>query len=447
MLTILYFLLAISILVIVHEYGHFWVARRCGVQVKRFSVGFGKPLWSFTDKHGTEFSIAPIPLGGYVSMLDEREAAVPDSLKSSAFNNKTPWQRIAIASAGPLANFLFAILAYWFIFVSGVTGLVPVLGSLDVDSPAAIAGLQSGDQIVAVGGKETRTWEDVNWQLIRFVGETTSISLTVKDPQGQQNERVIPVNDWLSESDIPNPLADLGFRVRQPEIPAVLGLLSENGAAMQAGLRVGDKIIAINEQPIADWFALVAIIQAHPEQSLSLEVMRESNVVHLILTPSAQRDELGEIRGFMGAAVQPVTYPEEWLSQRAVDPFSAVVLGVQKTWQTTEFTLVSLWKMLVGQLSVKHLSGPVSIAQVAGASASGGLESFVGFLALLSVSLGVLNLLPVPILDGGHIMFCVAEIIKGKPVSERVQNIALRLGMALLAGLMIVAFYNDISRL
>lgn len=447
MLTLLYFILAISILVVIHEYGHFWVARRCGVQVKRFSVGFGKPLFSIKDKHGTEFAVAPIPMGGYVSMLDEREGPVPEHLQHQAFNNKSPWARIAIASAGPLANFLFAIAAYWLLFVVGVSGLAPVVGSVQEGSLAQQVQLQAGDEIVAVGDKATHTWEDVSWQLIGYIGESTSIPIRFKSETGGEYQAELNVEHWLADEEMPHPLMALGIEPRTLPIPAVIGQLAEDGVARAAGLQSGDQVLAVNQQPIADWYELVKTIQAAPEQALVFTVQRATQELDIAITPAARATADGQTQGFIGAGVQVPEYPADWVRTRNVNAWEALQLGVVKTWDTTYFTLASMWKMLAGQLSVKNLSGPVSIAKVAGASAAGGFESFIGFLALLSVSLGVLNLLPIPVLDGGHIVFCMAEIIKGKPLSEKTQMFAVRIGMFLLLGLMLVAFYNDLSRL
>lgn len=447
MLTLFYFIVAISVLVVIHEYGHFWVARRCGVQVKRFSVGFGKPLFSIKDKHGTEFSIAPIPMGGYVSMLDEREGEVPEHLKNQAFNNKTPWQRIAIASAGPIANFIFAVFAYWAIFVVGTTGLAPVIGAVQEGGAAEQINLQAGDEIIAIGGKLTPTWEDVNWQLVNYIGETTAIPITVQSSTGSQYQVEMPVQQWLAEDEVPSPLFALGIEPRSLHIPAIIGHLAELGAAEQAGLQAGDKVLAVNGQGIQDWYQLVEQIQQSPDQPLQLFIERDAQRFDLTVTPRSQQREDGQVYGYIGAGVQAPNYPEDWLRVRKFGMFESIGLAAEKTWDTTYFTLTSLWKMIAGQLSVKNLSGPVSIAKVAGASAAGGFESFVGFLALLSVSLGVLNLLPIPVLDGGHIVFCLAEIIKGKPLTEKTQMFAVRVGMFLLLSLMIVAFYNDLSRL
>ena len=447
MLTLLYFILAISLLVVVHEYGHFWVARRCGVKVLRFSVGFGKPLFSFRDRHGTEFSVAPIPLGGYVSMLDEREAPVPDALKDQAFNRKTPWQRIAIASAGPLANFLFAIAAYWFLFVSGTTGMVPVVGDVSTDSAAASGGVRAGDEIIAIQGYSTPTWEDVNWRLLSFIGEDADIEVTVRSADGAQHTLSIPVSRWLAGPELPDPLSALGVVPRRLDIPAIIGDVTPGGAAAVAGLQAGDRIVSLNGAPVPDWYEWVEYVRQAAGQSLSVEIERSGAVQTVSLIPESRTDEQGTVTGFIGAAVQVPEYPADWLRTRHSGVLVGLQQAFQKTMDLTGFTLDSLWKMLWGDVSVKNLSGPITIAKVAGASAAGGLEVFVGFLALLSVSLAVLNLLPVPVLDGGHILFCLAEVIRGKPLPERVQVMAVQMGMFLLLSLMLVAFYNDISRL
>jgi len=446
-LTILYFILAISILVTIHEYGHFWVARRCGVYVKRFSVGFGKPLWSFYDKHGTEYAIAPIPLGGYVSMLDEREAPVPEHQLHMAFNRKSPWQRIAIAAAGPIANFLFAIAAYWFLFVSGVTGLAPVVGSVEENSPAAMAGIRAQDEIIAINGKETTTWEDVNWQLISVLGETTDISLMLKSDTGSQYSVHVAVENWLSDDEIPDPISALGIQPRRFKIPVTLAEVQADGAAEQAGLKPLDTIVSANGEPVDDWGAWVEQVQESANTPIEIQVLRNEQLLNLVITPASKTAEDGTAYGFVGAMVQIPEYPQDWIRKRQFAMLEALGMGLQKTWDTTYFTLASLGKMIAGQMSVKNLSGPVTIAKVAGATAEGGLESFLGFLALLSISLGVLNLLPIPVLDGGHILFSLAEIVRGKPLSESVQMMAVKLGMFLLISLMVVAFINDLGRL
>jgi regulator of sigma E protease len=446
-MSILYFIIAISILVVVHEYGHFWVARRCGVKVLRFSVGFGKPFISVRDSQGTEYSVASIPLGGYVKMLDEREAEVPEHLKSQSFNSKTPAQKIAIAAAGPAANFLFAILAYWALFVAGPVGVASIVGEVTPDSPADYAGIGQGDELLAIDGTETSTWEDVSWNLIGYLGETGHIEIQVQSPGEVPRVVEVFVEEWLSEVEQPDPLSGLGLQPRQLEVPAVVGRVVEGSAAERAGIQTGDQLRSINGVLVLDWFDLVGILKSSPGEALQVEVDRGGLSIYLELTPAVKSLEDGAVVGFAGIAPQQPDVPESWLRKRSLDPFSAIGAAVAKTTELVVFTLDSLWKMIMGDLSVKNLSGPITIAKVAGASASGGLETFVQFLALLSVSLGVLNLLPVPMLDGGHIVFNLVEAMRGKPLPEQVQLRAMQAGMLMLLGLMVVAFYNDISRL
>lgn len=446
-MTLLYFIVAICLLVVIHEYGHFWVARRAGVQVLRFSVGFGKPLFSFKDKYGTEYSLAPIPLGGYVKMLDSREAPVADHLKHQEFNSKSPWVRIAIAAAGPIANFLFAILAYWALAWSGTTSLIPVIGQIADDSPAANAGFFPGDEILAINGDDTPSWQDVNWHMLSFIGETRSVPVLVKGEEGRQRELSVTIKDWLGDTEAPDPLSGLGITPRLPDIPLKVAEVVDGSPAQASGMQAGDEVLAVNNTDVADWSGWVTSIRESAGQSITITVLRNGQSVDLQATPKAVTLDSGEVVGQIGVMAQAPEYPADWLRQSEPGVVRAFQIGIEKTGQLIWFTLDSLGKMITGDVSVKNLSGPITIAKVAGASASGGLEAFVSFLALLSVSLGVLNLLPVPMLDGGHIVFYMAELIRGKPLPESVQIAAVKIGMVLLLMLMIVAFYNDISRL
>ena len=473
--TVLALLVTISILVTIHEFGHYWVARLCNVHVIRFSVGFGKSIYMkkgrqpvyeeqpVYDKEGnlvpvrtrsneplapTEFTIAAIPLGGYVKFLDEREGYVPDDQIHLAFNRKTVWQRIAIVSAGPIANFLLAIAAYWMLFASGVTGVIPVLGELDPESAAARAGLQQGHEIVAVDGKATKTWSEVNLGLFDRLGETGEIVLTVVEPgsyDAQSNYKV-PVTQWLSNSAAPVPARDLGLVVQLPEFPAVIGGLNDDGRATASGVEVGDEFLSVDGVSVMDWPHLVDVIQGSPEQTLNVIVLRSGQTMKIDLTPKGiERD--GSILGFIGASPQPVNFPPEMLRETRYPIYSAWMPAAVKTWEVTLFTLASIKKMIVGAISPKNLSGPITIAQVASATAENGLESFVGFIALLSISLGVINLLPIPVLDGGHLVYYFIELIAGRPVPERVQVWGFQMGTFLIMGIMVLAFYNDLTRL
>lgn len=445
-MTLVYFIVAISILVVIHEYGHFWVARRAGVQVLRFSVGFGKPLFSFKDRYGTEFSLAPIPLGGYVKMLDSREAPVADHLKHQEFNSKSPWARIAIASAGPIANFLFAILVYAVLFWGGSKEFIPVVADTVAESPAAVAGVQPGDELVAIGDEPTPSWQSVSWALLSYIGETRTVDLVVLR-DGVEQTLPLRLNRWLSEEEGPDPLGGLGVVPRLPEVPLVLAQVMEDSAAAKAGLQPGDLLVAANGEKIDDWRTWVDLIRRSAGQSVVVEYERDGRLFETEAFPHSVTLDSGEKVGQIGVIPVSPKAPDDWVREIKPGPVQAMWMGIDKTWSLIVLTLDSLWKMLTGDVSVKNLSGPITIAKVAGDSASSGLIVFVNFLALLSVSLGVLNLLPVPMLDGGHILFYTAELLRGKPLPESVQIAAVKVGMMLLLMLMVVAFYNDISRL
>ena len=444
--TVLALALTLGILVTLHEYGHFWVARRCGVKVLRFSVGFGKPMFSWYDKHGTEFAVAAIPLGGYVKMLDEREGPVPEELRDQAFTSKPPGQRIAIAAAGPLANFIFAIFAYWLLSVVGVTHVAPIVGQIADDSVAERVGLQEGMEIHAVDGHRVSSWRDVNMRILERTGEHGSISMEVSE-DGARGTVSGELSGWGLSDDTPNPLAEFGITPWRPAVPPVLGQISEGGRAEAAGLQPGDRIVAVNGEAIGSWFELVEFIRNAPEQTLQVTVERNGSEQSLSVTPEARTEESGESIGFVGAGVEAISWPEEVLRDVSYGPFAAIPVALSETWADTRLTLVAIKKMVTGLLSPTNLSGPITIARVAEASVSSGFEDFVRFLAYLSVSLGILNLLPVPVLDGGHIVYYTIEALRGKPLSEQAQAFGLRIGMAMILTLMVFALYNDLMRL
>ena len=446
--TLLATLVTLGILVTIHEWGHFWVARRCGVKVLRFSIGFGKALWMRTGRDGTEYAIAAIPLGGYVRMLDEREGDVPEALRSQAFNNKPVLQRIAIVAAGPLVNLLFAFLAYWFLFMYGVASIVPVVGDIRPDSPAAVAGVEPGYEVLEVDGHRVQSWSEVNLRLAARVGETGSIELMLGEPgRGFARSYNIPIERWSVDLERESPIRALGFVYWQPEIPAVIGMLAEGGRAGAAGIQVGDRIQKVNGEPVADWMDLVRHVQSSPERSLLLGLERDGQWLELSVVPESRTLPEGQVQGYIGAGVEPVEYPDSMQRTLSYGPIEALSVGAEKTGQMIGLTLDSIGKMIAGVISVKNLSGPITIAKVAGASAASGLESFVSFLAYLSISLGVLNLLPIPMLDGGHLLYYAIELIRGRPVSEKVQMLGLRIGMVLLFSLMALAILNDLARL
>ena len=444
--TVLALALTLGILVTLHEYGHFWVARRCGVKVLRFSVGFGKPMFSWYDKHGTEFAVAAIPLGGYVKMLDEREGPVPEELRDQAFTSKPPGQRIAIAAAGPVANFIFAIFAYWLLSVVGVTHVAPIVGQIADESVAERVGLQEGMEIHAVDGHRVSSWRDVNMRILERTGEHGSISMEVSE-DGARGTVSGELSGWGLSDDTPNPLAEFGITPWRPAVPPVLGQISEGGRAEAAGLQPGDRIVAVNGETIGSWFELVDFIRNAPEQTLQVTVERNGSEQSLSVTPEARTEESGQSIGFVGAGVEAISWPEEVLRDVSYGPFAAIPVALSETWADTRLTLVAIKKMVTGLLSPTNLSGPITIARVAEASVSSGFEDFVRFLAYLSVSLGILNLLPVPVLDGGHIVYYTIEALRGKPLSEQAQAFGLRIGMAMILTLMVFALYNDLMRL
>jgi|TARA_Y100000310_G_scaffold329287_1_gene398838 regulator of sigma E protease len=456
-------IVTISILVTIHELGHFWVARMCGVKVLRFSVGFGKPLFKYrlapvemapppedqpiltraNENFGTEFVVAAIPLGGYVKMLDEREGHVADDELHLAFNRKPVATRIAIVAAGPLANFLLAILCYWLVFTTGVTGIVPLLGEIDRDSKAGAAGFVKGEEIVKVDAASIATWTDLNFELFKRIGDTGAIRFTVKELDSEALfERRIDVEEWLADEESPYPTHDLGLVLHHP---AVIRSLEEGGRASEAGLKADDQVVQIDGFAIDNWTEFVDIIRRNPEQRLDLTVLRQGKTIYLPLRPARKIDDGNEI-GYIGAATHMNEIPEYMQRDVSYPVYKAWLPAVHKTWSMTVFTLASVKKMIMGAISPSNLSGPITIARVADASAKSGLESYIGFIALLSISLGVLNLLPIPILDGGHLLYYFIELVRGQPVSERIQMLGLQLGVFLIVGIMLLAFYNDFAR-
>ncbi len=440
--------MAVGVLVTFHEFGHFWVARRLGVKVLRFSVGFGKPLWKrVAGKDKTEYVVAAIPLGGYVKMLDEREGEVPGEELDRAFNRQPVGKRIAIVVAGPAFNFILAILAYWLMFMIGVTGIKPVIGTVTPDTIAAQAGLQSGDQIMAINEKTTPTWEIASISLLNEALETGVVRLEVQDSRGYL--RILSLNlentrELLAEGEL---LGKLGITPWRPTILPVIGELIEGGAGERGGLLPGDRIILADGIPMTLWKDWVEFVRARPDQVISLELQRNNRNVTLELKTDS-RKEGGKIIGRIGA--YPQIDKEATAAMRVMvryGPITSLTQALMKTWNISVLTLRVLWKLITGEASLKNISGPVTIAEFAGVSALIGLSAFLGALAIFSISIGILNLLPVPILDGGHLLYYVIELIKGSPVSETTEAVGQRVGIVMLAGLMALAFYNDFARL
>lgn len=446
--TIVSFIVALAILIAVHEFGHFWVARKLGVKVLRFSIGFGRPLWKrISPKDGTEYVIAALPLGGYVKMLDEREAPVPDDQQHMAFNGQELWKRSAIVVAGPLFNFVFAILAYWLVFVSGDTGLRPLVGVVEPESIAQQAGFQPGDELLSVAGRKTPTWETAVYGLMAEYLEGRDLEVRVRGEDGLEVVRWLEGDALLKLPDDPNILGNIGLSPQRPKVPAVVGDLVAGEPADKAGLKRGDLLLSADGTVLGDWRAWVKYVRERPGQTIRLSVKRAADTLEIDITPREIKQ--GEQRiGRIGAGVQvPEGLYESYRTEVRLGPLEALGSAVHKTADLSWLMLKVLGRMVSGQASIDNLSGPISIAETAGKSASYGFIYFVKFLAVVSISLGVLNLLPIPVLDGGHLFFFLIEAVKGSPLSEQAQMQGQRIGMAMLLGLMTLAFYVDISRL
>ncbi len=440
-------LVALGVLVTIHEYGHFWVARRYGVRVERFSIGFGKPLLRWHDRQGTEFVVAALPLGGYVKMLDGREQQLCAKDEEQAFNLKPVRQRMAIVAAGPAANFILAFVFFWALAMLGTQQVRPVIGEVIPDSLADVSGLVAGQEIVAVDGVGVSGWGDINLRLVGRLGETGVLQLEARhEGSTLASQYSIQLNAWQKGVDEINPLQALGIEPWRPQTRAVLTHFDPQGPAVIAGLQLQDQILALDEQPVSNWNEVVRLVQQRAGETVELLVLRDAGQL-LIPVTLGVRSEGGATRGYLGAGVTGEPWPESMLIERSYGVFGGAVEGVRHTWRMSSMTLVSIKKMLLGEMSTKNLSGPISIAKVAGASAESGLRSFLNFMAYLSISLGVLNLLPVPVLDGGHLLFYSVEWLRGKPLSERIQALGMQLGMALVLGLMVFAVFNDIARL
>ncbi|MEL4242598.1 sigma E protease regulator RseP [Shewanella xiamenensis] len=446
------FIVALGLLITAHEYGHFYVARRCGVKVERFSIGFGKAIWRKVGQDGTEYVIAMIPLGGYVKMLDERVEDVPDNLKDQAFNRKSVWQRIAIVAAGPIANFIFAIIALYFMYLIGVPSLKPVITSTTPGTAAAQIQVTEPMQVTAISGQPVRNWEEVNLALVGHIGDD-SLTLSLAPLNGLQGldtdtrTYTLDTRQWRFDPEKESPITALGLGVYRPAIEPQIALISEGSAAAKSDLKVGDTLVAINGQQYTDWQAFVDIIQHSANVPVELTVRRNGEQFAISVTPASVKNSDGKDVGVLGVSPAQAQWPENMRLQLEYGPIESFAIAADKTWQLVVVSFKMIGKLFTGDVSVKNLSGPISIAQGAGNSANYGLVYFLGFLALISVNLGIINLLPLPVLDGGHLLYYFVEVITGKPVSDKVQEIGFRFGAALLLMLMSIALFNDFARL
>ena len=446
--TITAFVVALGVLIVFHELGHYLVARLFGVKVLRFSIGFGRAAWRFRrGRDQTEWVIAVLPLGGYVKMLDEHEGPVAAEEAHRAFNRQGVWRRIAIVAAGPVANFLLAIAFYWMLFVAGVQEAKPIAGAPEPGTVAEAAGLVRGETILKINDEPMASWQQVRWRLLQLAVEKQPARLEVMDAGQRLAWRTLDLSAFDLEGFESDPLARLGLRLDRPDVAPVVGKLVTGGIAEQGGMRVGDRIVSIDGEAMGVWENVVKAVRRRPGELVRFGIERSGERIDLNLRPEAFQEN-GRSVGRIGAG--PKIDPDSMKSLVTLvryTPLAAFGMALGRTWETAAFSLKMLGKMVIGQVSWRNLSGPVTIADYAGQSAQLGIGAYVAFLALISISLGVLNLLPIPLLDGGHLLYYVVEIFKGSPVSERVMEMGQRVGLTVLLFLMAFAIYNDFNRL
>lgn len=448
--NIFFFIVAIGVLVTFHEYGHYWVARKSGVKVLKFSVGFGKPLYKWVKKSGDdtiEYVIASIPLGGYVKMLDEREGTVSEKDRPRAFNTQPVKTRFAIVIAGPLFNFLLAIVFFWLVFIMGITATKPLLGESVGDSLASQAGFESRDEIVSVADKTVQSWQEFRMAIIQQGLDGGVLAITVRDDNSVEHIRNLDLGKMQLLDDERDIFKKIGFKQWWPALPPVLGGLIDDGAAKKFGLLKGDLVTRIDDVKIDNWAQIVETVKASPGKILHFEVEREGSIKNINVIPESRETDKIQT-GFIGAYQEiPESLKKELIVELEYGPLESFGLAVLKTWDTSILTLRVFGKIISGEASIKNISGPVTIAEYAGLTASIGFSTFIGFLAVISVSLGVINLLPIPMLDGGHLFYYLIEIVKGSPVSEALEAKGQVIGIMLLGLLMFVALFNDFQRL
>ena len=448
--SVIAFIVALGVLVTVHEFGHFWVARRLGIKVLTFSVGFGRALWSRRSREGeTEYVIAMIPLGGYVKMLDESEGTVAEHERHRAFNRQPLSTRVAVVVAGPAFNFLFAVVAYWCMYMIGVDGLRPIVAETAPGSVAEQAGFRPGDELESVQGEEVATWQSAVQAIIAASLDDRAIEVEVVDAEDRRRERVIDLGSIVVDDLTRGRFFDrIGFAPTRPMLPAVIGRVESGRPAQRDGLRAGDRVLLAAGQTVESWSDWVRIVRERPGEGFVVVIERDGARATIRLTPDVEQAADGSRFGRIGAGVsEPKDLLDRYFVTERHGPWSALVKGITKTGEISGLTLRMMWKMVLLEVSLDNLSGPIGIAEYAGASARFGLSRFLEFLGIVSVSLGILNLLPIPLLDGGHLLYYAVEFFRGRPVSETSRFVGQRLGIALLVGLMGLALYNDLARL
>ncbi|MGP1931349.1 MAG: sigma E protease regulator RseP [Arsenophonus sp. ET-YP4-MAG3] len=441
------FIIALSVLIITHEFGHFWVARRCGIHVEYFSIGFGKTLWRKVDRHGTEFIIAMIPLGGYVKMLDERVTFVTSERRYFAFNNKTIIQRAAVVSAGPVANFLLAIFTYWLVFIIGIPSIRPVIENIQPNSIAEKANILPGMELKSIDGIETPDLNSVRLALISKIGNKQLNVKVLSVGNSTPIKKIIDLKEWHFDPENQDPILSLGIMPVRIKEDNIIHNIQPKSAAALSGLQKGDKIIKVNEQIIDVWHPFIYFIRKNPEIPLLLTIERESKQQKLILIPEVKIIDKRKKIGFAGIELSVIPLSDEYKIIQQYNPLYALYKAIYKTWQLIKLTVSMIGKLITGDIKLNNLSGPVSIAKLAGISAESGLVYYLIFIALISINLGIINLFPLPILDGGHLLFFLIEKIKGKPVSDRIQDFSYRIGTIALILLIGLALFNDFSHL
>ena len=453
LLTLLAAIFVLGPLIALHEWGHYIVARLCGVRVLTYSIGFGPKLFGWTSKKsGIDYRISALPLGGYVKMLDEREGEVAKDEQHLAFNRQHPLKKMAIVAAGPIMNFVIAIVLFWVLFMTPSEQLATKIGQVLPDTPAAIAQLPVGDKIVAIDGHDVQTWEGINYRLAGRMGETANISVTLQSEANNNATKTYqaPVKEFMQgAAQGKDALSSFGMIPWQPNIAPIVGDVTPDGPASRQGLKAGDRITAINDEAINDWISATRIIRDNPETLLTFSVLRNDKPIELQIMPQGKKDNLGNDYGQIGAMVaqSEIVIPDAYKTTVVYGPGESLIKSFEKTEQLAIMTVSSMGKMLSGMIGLDNLSGPITIAKVAKQSFDISWQMVLSTAALISLSLAVLNLLPIPVLDGGHIVYYLIELIRGKPLSEGVQMVGLNIGLLLLAGFMVLAIGNDISRL